>query len=192
MKAKLIPGFTTEKELDILYELAKSVPQNGVIVEIGSLFGRTAVALAEGAPTAKIYCIDYFSPFLNKTDQPNIQGNDFWEKGKTYDREVEFAKFTKEYENIIPLKLDLGKIVYTYDREQVDLLFLDGAHKNPADIANLLYFKRFLKKDALICGHDFHDKFPDVIKNVKLLERMYKSTATLYQECSLWSIRIKE
>lgn len=191
MKAKSIPGFTSERELDIIYEWAKMVPENGVILEIGSFFGRSAIALAEGAPSAKVYCIDLFDTFVNTEFTSDHPGGDFWQIGKTYNKVTEFAEFTKGY-NIIPLKLPANRKVYPYENEDIDLLFLDGSHKNPSDMLYLTYFKEFLKKDALICGHDYADEYPDVIRNVKNLEKNYKTKATFYEGCSLWSIRIKE
>jgi hypothetical protein len=90
------------------------------------------------------------------------------------------------------LKLENEQIVYPYAGEQIDLLFIDAAHTNPSDLKSILYFKNFMKEDGLICGHDYHDRYPDVITNVKLLQVMYKTTATFYQNSTMWSIRIKE
>jgi len=196
MKAYDVPGLSTKKDIDIVYEWARTVPENGVIVELGTMFGRTAVALAEGAPaSAKIYCIDYFDEYIHKSPPSQGQGLvdvGFWQPDKTYNTEIEFTKFTKDYTNIIPLKLDLSLKVYPYDKEPIDLLFLDCAHVNPNDLMNIIYFKSFLKPNSLICGHDYSNAFPDVIKNVRTLEKIYKTTVTLYHNSSMWSIRIKE
>jgi predicted O-methyltransferase YrrM len=198
MKAYDVPGLSTKKDIDIVYEWARTVPENGVIVEIGSLFGRTAVALAEGSyPSVKIYCIDFFDIFTNQSPSNWCNGgtDDFWELGKVYNKEIEFSKFTQEYENIIPLKLDKTETCYPYNKEPIDLLFIDGAHTNPSDITNIMHFRKFLKPNALICGHDYSINYPDVIKNVRTLEIMYNTTVTLYNRgnsSSMWSIRIKE
>jgi SAM-dependent methyltransferase len=193
MKAYLVPGLTSRGDLNILYEWAKLVPENGVIVEIGSFLGRTAVALAEGAPAStKIYCIDYFSDYFNKmlTKDNNFCGDDdFWKIGKIYNTKEEFVKFTKDYGNIIQLVLERPNKVYPYQGELIDLLFLDCAHYNPDDLMNIQYFKKFLKPNAVICGHDYHPRFPDVIKNVKILEIIYKTKAILYESNSMWAIR---
>lgn len=196
MKAYSVPGFSTNKDLDIIYEWAKTVPKDGVIVELGSMMGRTAVAFAEGAdPSAKIYCIDYFPLWTNTGNNTvtfEAPGGNYWIKEKTYDTETEFQKFTSDYKNIIQLKLPEKVMVYPYDKEPIDLLFLDCAHKNPSDITNILYFKNYLKPNALICGHDYTDTFPDIKSNVRLLEKIYKTTVTLYHYSTCWAIRIKE
>jgi|688.fasta_scaffold481043_2 hypothetical protein len=194
MKSYSVPGLTSKKDLDILYEWARTVPKNGVIVELGSWFGRSAVAFAEGAyPSVKIYCIDYFQDWTHpNTVQWYFPAGDFWQLGKVYNKEQEFLKNTKDYPNITLLKLENEQIVYPYAGEQIDLLFIDAAHTNPSDLKSILYFKNFMKEDGLICGHDYHDRYPDVITNVKLLQVMYKTTATFYQNSTMWSIRIKE
>ena len=193
MKAYSVPGFSTEKDLDIIYEWAKTVPKDGVIVELGSMVGRTAVAFAEGAdPSVKIYCIDYFEPWVNRDRRWAPPGGDYWQDDKVYDVGAEFLKFTSDYKNIIQLKLEPTERVYRYKNEPIDLLFLDCAHVNPNDILNILYFKNYLKPNALICGHDYGDSFPDVKTNVRVLEKMYNATVTLYHYSTCWAIRIKE
>jgi hypothetical protein len=194
MKAYSVPGLTSKKDLDILYEWARTVPENGVIVEIGSFFGRSAVAFAEGAyPSAKIHCIDYFQDWTCQTKEIwFLPDSDFWKAGKLYNKEQEFLKNTKDYPNITLLKLEDKQIVYPYIGSQIDLLFIDAAHTNPSDLKNIIYFKDFMKKDGLICGHDYRDNYPDVVTNVKLLEKIYETTATFYKHSSMWSIRIKK
>jgi predicted O-methyltransferase YrrM len=202
MKAYSVPGLSTEKDLDIIYEWATAVPINGIIVEVGSMFGRTAVAFAEGAHSSvKIYCIDYFDEYtqirpLNSIEKRGGSDIDFWQPDKIYNKEIEFSRFTEEYKNIIPLKLDSDKKVYLYDKEPIDLLFLDCAHKNPDDIMNIVYFIKFLKYNALICGHDYYDdgsnRFSDVRRNVAALEKFYNTTVTRYADSSMWSIRVRQ
>jgi hypothetical protein len=195
MKAYGVPGFTNRKELDIIYEWAKTVPENGTIVEIGSLFGRTAVAFAEGAhPSVNIYAIDFFDgTWDNLYANSKTDPIGFWEKGKLYNKGDEFKKFTTEHKNIIPLTLGNDEQVYEYNLEPIDVLFIDASHTNPNDLDNILYFKKFLKKNSLICGHDYNKlMYPDIVQNVQLLEETYNTTAIFYKGSSMWAIRIKE
>lgn len=191
MKAYSVPGLSQTIELDIISNWAKDVPANGVIVEVGSLFGRTSVALAEGAdPSVTIYCIDYFDEAWS-SDTTDLHPKGVFEKGTVFHRGDEFKKYTSEYKNII--QLTNKKLVYPYDKEPIDLFFLDATHMNPNDMHNLIYFKKFFKKNTLICGHDYsHKFFPDVVRNVHILESLYKTKAKLYERSSLWSIRIPE
>lgn len=194
MKAYDIPGLTTKKDLDIIYEWARTVPENGVIVEIGPLFGRTTVAFAEGAmKSVKIYSIDYFDTWECHAELKDKTREGYWLPGKIYNKEIEFKRFTENYKNIFPLKLEKGKLVYEYDKEPIDIFFIDGHHRNPSDILNISHFRKFVKNGGMICGHDYHtdNSFPDIEKNVKLLEKIYNTTVTQYKNSSMWFIRIK-
>lgn len=194
MKAYSIPGATTDRELDVIYEWARTLHENGVIVELGSLFGRTAMAFVEGShPSTKIYCIDYFDTFVNTSTKMNeAPGGEFWNIGQTYDKEAEFTKNMQGCSNVIPLKLEAEhNKVYPYEGELIDILFLDCAHRNPDDLMNIMYYKKFLKPGGLICGHDYNEGFPDVITNVRVLEKMYGTKAMLYKHGNLWAIRTK-
>jgi len=195
MKAYSVPGFSTNKDLDIVYEWARTVPENGVIVEVGTFMGRTAVAFAEGAPaSAKIYCIDYYNDWTCNIQPDDAPGGDFWEIGKVYSKQEKFSQFTKDYPNIIPLKLNYHEKCYPYNKEPIDVLFIDALHRNPDDILNIVYLKGFVKNGGMICGHDYYDdnRFPDVGKNINFLEKTFQTTVTLYKFSSMWSIRIKE
>ena len=147
MKAYHIPGATTNGELDIIYEWAKTVPENGVILELGSLFGRTAMAFVEGShPSTKIYCVDKFNTFINTSIKTNdAPGGTIWNIGQSYDIEAEFTKNMQGYSNVIPLKLEAKhNKVYPYKGELLDIFFIDSAHKNPDDIMNISYYRKFL------------------------------------------------
>ena len=56
---KNILGHMYEHELKVIEKWALTVPAGGVIVEIGSFFGRSAICWAMSAdPSVKIYCGD--------------------------------------------------------------------------------------------------------------------------------------
>ena len=56
MNYKDILGWMTEGDLNVISELALRVPENSTIVEVGSMFGRSAACWATHAPkTADIY-----------------------------------------------------------------------------------------------------------------------------------------
>jgi len=81
-----IDGFMSESELIQIAAWAKNVPDNGVVVEFGSLYGRSSVCWAINChPSCKIYCIDRFM----------INGQDTFEV---------FLQNTSIYKNVIPLR----------------------------------------------------------------------------------------
>lgn len=162
-----IPGLVAKHELEILEDLAKTVPANGVIVEIGSYLGLSASAWADGAdPSVTIYCIDYFYEF------------------------DKFKENVKQYDNIIPIRGQSPNAI-KYPGDPIDIFFLDAAHENPTDLMNIEYFLPLIKPGGLFIGHDYMDaRYPDVIKNIKLLEEKLNQSVHHYPRTSLYSFRV--
>jgi len=53
-----VPGWLETDEEDTLIEYAKTVPEGGVIVNVGVEFGRSMAAFVKYAPTATVYGIE--------------------------------------------------------------------------------------------------------------------------------------
>ena len=159
-----ISGFTTISELKQIALWASNIPKNGIVIEFGSLTGRSAVCLAMNCdPSVTIYCVDRF------------------------DNERIFKEHTSKYTNIIPIK---GNSPYiNYLGGPVDLFFMDAAHTNPGCMLNLNFYKQFMKSDGIMCGHDYSTSWPDVITSVDLFSKQQNMMLTLYEGTSLWSIR---
>ncbi len=170
-----VPGFMQENELKEIERLASQVPENGNIVEIGSLFGRSAVAWAKSChPSVNVYCVDLF---INILENPSYN---FFDK---------FVENTKDIPNIIPIK---AMSPYIFDAKipdvKLDLVFLDAIHKNPIDIDNIRYFLPKIKSGGILCGHDYHPSWPDVIENVQMLEKELGSSVKITE--SIWQFTI--
>lgn len=187
-----ILGWMTQDELNQLASLAKTVPANGRIVEVGSLFGRSAVCWAENAnPSVSIHCIDIF--YENMVTHAHGISDDFCEQmhypksGWTYNAKELFLENTKRFPNITMIQGTSPQKI-TYDQAPIDLFFLDGAHENPSDWENLMYFLPLIKSNGYIIGHDCDEQFPDIVYNIKRLEQMLGVTAQ-YPVGSLWYLK---
>ena len=163
-----IPGWMAKSELQVIKNLASQVPSGGVIVELGSLRGRSAYAWATSCvDNVVVYCFDKFD-------------GDFYE---------DFLENTKECKNIIAVK---GECPYTseYDGPPIDIFFLDGSHTNPQDIDAINYFLPHMKSGGIFCGHDYRKHFPDVLANVARLEQLLTQKVTLFPGTTIWAFRI--
>ena len=171
-----IDGYMNEIELQCIERWASEVPENGVIVEVGSLFGRSAVAWAKSCdPSVTVYCVDSF--YDPRTD------TDFSDK---------FYENTADIPNIRPVVQVCPYFKYSkYIGEPADIFFLDALHINPNDWNNILFGLRNINSGGLLCGHDYGDAdWPDVTVNVKKLEEMLETPVTSYPGTSLWSFVI--
>lgn len=189
-----IIGYMRANELDIIAQLAKQVPINGTIVELGSMFGRTAVTWVTYAdPSVTVVCVDEFAEeeqFTNISfpEDPTRPKENV--RYRTYDL---FLENTKPYKNIKHLR---GTCPYQieYTGESIDLLFVDLGHVNPADWDSIEYFSKWLTPNHILCGHDYIPEYPeilpDVIENVKRLEQRYNKPVVHYPNTTLWSFEV--
>jgi hypothetical protein len=184
-----IIGHMVEQELKIIESWASNVPKNGVVVEIGSFFGRSAVCWGLTAdPSVRIYCGDMFlDTFTTGRDRLTYPGAPA--PATSYSQWEIFKENIKPFKNIFPMRGWCPHDI-TYSGDLIDVFFLDAAHTNPSDWENITYFSQFLKPNSMICGHDYIPAFPDVIKNVNLLEKQYNTKVTTYENGSLWSINV--
>lgn len=190
----MILGRDSPLELDYISQWAIKVPKNGVIVELGTFMGKSAVCWAMNAdPTVTIYCIDSFEEEYKPTSlissradphDPFIPHN-----GNTYNVYAEFLKNTATYKNIVPIRGTLPNNIH-FPKIDIDLLYIDLAHVNPIDWESIMYFLPYMKNESLICGHDYLPIFPDVISNANTLAKMLDAPVDFPVNSSLWSVQL--
>jgi hypothetical protein len=177
-----IPGQMKVEELERLARLARTVPPNGCIVEIGSLFGLTSWTLAKNAyPNVTVYCID---PWVSEPWMLPIEES----AGHTLSLET-FIKNVSDVPNIIPLRGYSPRDFIGWQRA-TDLLFVDSAYTNPMLHQNLTFWTPFLRPGGVICGRGYCDGFPDVKSEVDGLAANLVATAQIAE--TLWSIRLPD
>ena len=167
-----IPGWMFEEELIQIERWANEVPENGVIMEIGSWYGRSAYAWAKSChPSVHVYCVDIFYDPLTDTDFHDA-----------------FNENTKDAHNITSIVAPCPYFKYSkYVDRATDIFFVDSEHNNPADWAVIEFGMKNLKSGGLLCGHDFMDDWPVVGENIKRLEEMLGKSVTTYPNTTLWS-----
>jgi len=186
-------GWMTESELKIIESLAKEVPPNGIIVEVGSMFGRSAICWASSAPSSTVYCIDFFYENFKSTHAMDVDHcilNRFPLSGKEYNIKSEFIKNIKHLSNICMIQGKSPEEFPVIDKE-IDLFFLDAAHSNPSDWDNLCYFAPLVREGGIICGHDYHPECPDIIENVNRISKQLNVPVVRFSDSSLWYFKIE-
>lgn len=129
---------TSEEERKCLSELAKEVPENGVILEIGALYGGVTSILALSAPYATVFTIDNFS----------------WHPEG-------YPKTSKALllDNMKSLDIANVRVIEGKSRDEairwkrhINLLWIDGGHDFKSVYFDLNYFAHFSEVIAL---HDY-------------------------------------
>jgi hypothetical protein len=158
-----VPGFITKLELTVLAQIAKHVPENKRMLEIGSLFGRSALAfLMNSHDSVKLDCIDSFKKYKytdewEETHFKSIHGNDEKNKEiaiqlfKNHKRFFEaFKYFTKDYDDSNRLNLRIESSQESNFNKKVEVLFIDGDHSIVTE--DILKFDDYV--EGLIISHD--------------------------------------
>ena len=176
-----IPGQMSAVELERLARLARGVPPNGCIVEVGSLFGLSSWTLAKNAhPSVTVYCID---PWVRETWMQPIEES----AGQTLSLET-FRANVSDVTNIIPLR-GYSPMDFVGWQRKIDLLFEDSVHTNPALHQNLTFWTPFVRPGGIICGHDYCDEFLDVKAEVDRITAVHNTQAQV--TARLWSVRVR-
>jgi predicted O-methyltransferase YrrM len=178
-----VPGWINDGDLIALYLLASGLPKNSIIVEVGSLFGKSAVQLARSAPSSSIYCFDLWNSYYTS-------GSDDINR---YNNLETFHSFTKDYPSIKPTKIEISPDSAEWGDDNIDMVFLDTSHHNPSDWEIIEYWIKKLDHNGILCGHDYRDinpPWPDVYENVKKLEKMLGKPVTTYNKSTVWSFKI--
>ena len=189
-----VRGWMSENELTIIEQLAQQVPENGIIIEVGSMMGRTACAWAMSAhPSVKIYCLDIWSG--DDTHNISVSYEECIKYG--YPIEGDFNTFetfqtnTQKFSNIIPIHVfDPFSIPHDVLNLSSNVVFIDASHKNPNDWFLISYWMKKIVPGGILCGHDLLPQFPDVEENVKKIEGILLKSVTRYPTNSLWSFLI--
>lgn len=133
-----IYSITTQEERDCLAELAKEVPDNCAIVEIGTLYGGTTVVLAQAQPHAAVITIDDYSwhPDPEPLTSPSLVRDNL-------------DKFN--IDNVTIVSGDSREVGKMWARE-ISLLWIDGGHSFDFVHNDLLNFGKHAQVIAL---HDY-------------------------------------
>jgi GMP synthase-like glutamine amidotransferase len=132
-----IDGFTGMRQSELSWLIQASVNKK-CIVELGSCYGHSTIALAQSG--AKVIAVDDFYG-------PRDVGMGENERAEIYSK---FLKNTKNYSNITSVVMDHKDY---FPPPDCDMVFIDGEHSYEAVTRDV---KKYLNhKPILICGHDY-------------------------------------
>lgn len=120
-----IPGQMTRTDLAEVAFLAGQVPENGIIVETGSLLGLSAWHWAQNShDPVQVYCIDPWE--RHKWIREKIEKR---MNTKAFGVEL-FREYVSDCKNIHTIQGYSPEVVKDWDKP-IDLYFEDSVHRNP-------------------------------------------------------------
>ncbi|MBX2962026.1 MAG: class I SAM-dependent methyltransferase [Cyclobacteriaceae bacterium] len=153
-----IDGWLTRVEAVGLFHTASKLPDNAIVVEIGTWKGKSTYCIAKGLHKGKIFCIDPFDASGEK------------ESAETYQQRkgvspllVQFEQRMKElgvHEYITPMKGFSQDFVGKFP--VINFLFIDGDHSIEGCDFDFMNYAPYLKKGGFIAFHDYDPKRPDL------------------------------
>lgn len=136
--------YTHKSELAHLYRMAKGIPENGTVLEIGSHLGASACFLAAGArrQNGTVYCVDLWQ----NVHMPDDIADTF----------PEFKANTAAFEStIVPIRKRSEELTdEDLPAEGFDLIFIDGDHRYEGCKADIEVLAHRLKPNGVIAFHD--------------------------------------
>jgi hypothetical protein len=149
-----IKGGIHRDEGRLLYDLAKNCKGQGVIVEIGSLLGKSTSFLAFGSKagqSVKVYAID---PFDGGDSKPYSQFvKNIIQKGSFFPTFLENMKKARLLDIVIPVpkrSIDAVDCI----KEPIELIFIDGAHDYEYVKMDILNYLPKVVKGGIVAFHD--------------------------------------
>lgn len=166
-----LDGWLSDNEAIGLYIVARKLPPNATVVEIGSWQGKSTYCISKALKSGKVYAIDPF----------NAHGGFDVESEKEYIMRKGHADLLENFiKNMQQLKV-LGKIIvkrgYSYqfhnDFDKINFLFIDGDHSIEGCKSDFNLYSSKIVVGGFIAFHDYYKDRDElgptyVIKNLVL------------------------
>ncbi|MFI5350155.1 MAG: class I SAM-dependent methyltransferase [Elusimicrobiota bacterium] len=161
-RVETIPGCLNTQELSCLYFLARTIPEKGAIVEVGSLLGQSACALTLGGLRRRpvdVYAVDLW-PDKSSAVHALYRRLGILDGKPTYPAfKKNIAKMGLE-DVIHPIRGD-SRLEASRWNKPIALLFVDGSHFYD-DVRRDLGFARHLVPGGVLALDDFSPAHPGV------------------------------
>lgn len=143
--SKNLKALLQQNEQELLFDLSmKYIQHGGIAIEIGSWLGGSAVIIGSVCKekNARLYCIDPFSGDIHHYKQ------------------IDKNQISKFIDNIkdLPINIVSGNSldVHNFVKDEcADFIFIDGDHVDTIVKADIINYKRKLRSNGMLCGHDY-------------------------------------
>ena len=188
-KVESIEGFMGSGQDAFLFQKIQSLPNDAVIMEIGSFKGRSTVNMGYACvgTQRKIYCLDTWCG--NQKDFHVTDYEDDWKRNIILNGLQDYVSPVKG-----DSKESLKKWSQLSDGQKVDFIFIDGSHVLEDVFADFQLSFPWLKVGGWVAFHDVHFTHHDVVRIWNeiaypiLANHEYSSTISCGQKQSEFSI----
>lgn len=137
-------NYLFQEELDYIYEVTESLPENPSIVNIGAGAGTSGLAFLEARPDSRVTTID-----VTKEDSPFGCLIAEWLS----------ANVAGVQDRLTQIHGDSSTCGALWTKGQVDLVFVDGGHTYEGCTSDLSVWQRHVKPGGYILIHDYDKEY---------------------------------
>lgn len=156
-KAEEVPGYMTPWQISLVHDIAKNLPKNSRVLEIGCGYGRSTWAWLDMLDSScSLDVVDSWQLDCNRLETltDNAQAIEF---GKQHGQKMLFEKIISMHHNVNLLKNVFSNSSRTLIKKKTleknyDVVYLDGDHSADSVSRELSYFSNV----PIICGDDYN------------------------------------
>ena len=145
-----------------LYDLCEFIKQDitlNNIIEIGSFQGESTTIFSENFKDSKIFAVDIWN---NNYDDTEVLINSI----NPADVENNFDIITKNYTNIIKIKMSSESFSNIVADNSIDFVYIDGDHTYKGVTNDIIKWRSKIKPGGYIGGHDYVEGREEIIRAV--------------------------
>lgn len=139
-------GYLYRSDVDLLIRLARELPDNPIVINIGAGIGTSGLCFMEARPDLILYSIDV-------NDFPNPYGGLVNER--TAMRDNGFLEQSR-FHQILGDSAQVGK---DWTGGLIDMVFVDGEHTWDQVTADVQNWLPHVKQGGIMAFHDYHSPF---------------------------------
>lgn len=144
-----VEGYAGEPECRELYNLACQTPREGVIVELGTYKGRTAISMAQSGRT--VFAVDRFQPEWEEfTPLPDHRAGNF-------SKQLVEANAERYGVDVRVIEADTFEAAFLwrqYSEQTIDMLFIDAGHEYENVHLDTVAWASLLNEDGILVFDD--------------------------------------
>tara|TARA_B100000287_G_scaffold259395_1_gene243985 strand:- start:20219 stop:20797 length:579 start_codon:yes stop_codon:yes gene_type:complete len=169
----------TNDRINFLEYISEYIPKGSVAAEIGVFKGEFSDKILKQINPKKLYLIDPWELGYDKNGETATYKSTNGEKLTAYSNEENSQEVKEKFHNEIIKGQVSIQVGYSYDVVEefpdnyFDFIYIDGCHLYGCVKSDLNMYWPKLKKGGLMCGHDYHDNYPGVIKAVEEFKPMH-------------------
>jgi predicted O-methyltransferase YrrM len=157
---------SSKRELKYLSHCMQDIREGGIVVELGSYKGESAMALGHGikkyGKNAKLFCVDPFVP-VKLSENPSKGEKKFNKNLRKYNMRLIFEKNMAKYpHSTLQEKSEDAHVRFQFT--PIDFIYIDAEHTFKAVLNDIRKWINHINIGGVMCGHDYN--LPDVKRAV--------------------------